>query len=766
MRNLIKIISFFILTVTMSSQAIAQSAQQKCQSRQNIITGRYTSCTYRAKSGLSKTANSKKCNRTFDKTWKNLSKKFARQDVTCFDAPVTSSAYKTYIATTAKDTTTLLGRNVKNLNHAQRRCRAEKTLKVGSYASCRSRAESKLAKFGNNSAYNQMIGRCEESFSGEWQRIVNKTEKHGATCYDDSRPIGEYKSTLDTQTKKIAAVLAGKDLFDPISISISGSPLTLDAGGTSGSITISNNSNKGTAANINADFSGTALLGNVTVSSNTCESLAPGDSCTITLKTENSIVVMTSFTVKGSNTTEVDGALTITAPPSVISLTSSPLALTNGGSSGVISITNTSFISTAKNIKADFTGTGLAGKVSETSNTCTTVAPGTGCTISFTPGSADVVQTTFTIKGDDTNTLSAAISITTPPPTTAVISVTGSPLQLEANGPTGVLTITNTSGVVTALSIISNFTGTALDGNVTETGNTCASVPPSASCTLTFTPGSTVVSPVSFIIQGTNTNTITASIEIESGSALNSVSASSGSASGGTGVTLTGAGLTGATGITFGGIAATSVNVVNSTTVTAVTPAHAVGAVDVEITTPAGGATLTNGFTFVTTTVGQSTFGGTIACLNGGLQNLIAATSDNSTGISWGGNGITTNATSNTDGATNTVTIVNALGANGGTPYAANLCSNYEVDSQGNTPCESGNTCYNDWFLPALNQLDCTYTNNVAIGGFTAAEYWSSVEDSPFYSWVVDFTDGSQVVPGGGKGGGMYRVRCIRAFTP
>src|SRR5690606_11666161 len=77
---------------------------------------------------------------------------------------------------------------------------------------------------------------------------------------------------------------------------------------------------------------------------------------------------------------------------------------------------------------------------------------------------------------------------------------------------------------------------------------------------------------------------------------LTAVNPDSGPASGGTGFTLTGIGLTGATAVTFDGIAATSVNVVNSTTVTGVTPAHAAGVVDVVISTPAGNATLANGY--------------------------------------------------------------------------------------------------------------------------------------------------------------------------
>ena len=364
--------------------------------------------------------------------------------------------------------------------------------------------------------------------------------------------------------------------------------------------------------------------------------------------------------------------------------------------------------------------------------------------------------------------------------TDATITVTGSPLTLTTNGPTGTLTINNTSLIVAATNITSTFTGTALNGNVTETGNTCASVAPQASCTLTYTPGSTVVLQTSYPIQGSNTNAVTAAIQIDAGITLSSVSPSSGAASGGTGVTLTGVGLTGASGVTFGGSAATSVNVVNSTTVTAVTPAHAAGAVDVVITTPSGSATDTNGYTYLTTAVGQSAYGGTIACLNTG-NNLVAATADNSTGIVWGGSGTSVpTANSTTDGATNTTNIVscltNATGAGCAgssiaiTDYAAGLCSNYEVDSQGNTPCQTGNTCYTDWFLPAGNnsadsgQLNCLYNSRVVVGGFLAADYWSSTEDDAGNAWFQDF------VGGGFQGNGVkiktLRVRCVRAFTP
>jgi len=357
------------------------------------------------------------------------------------------------------------------------------------------------------------------------------------------------------------------------------------------------------------------------------------------------------------------------------------------------------------------------------------------------------------------------------PITTATITVSGSPLTLTTNGLTGMLTISNTSLAVAATNITSNFTGTALDGNVTETGNTCAIIAPLSSCTLTFTPGNTVVPQTNFPIQGSNTNAVTAEIAIQSGSTLTAVNPNSGAAAGGTGVTLTGTGLTGATGVTFGGTAATSVNVVDSNTVTAVTPAHATGVVDVVITTPSGGATCPGCFTYPAMAVGQPAYGGTIACLNGGLNNLIAATADNSTSIEWGGFGtlIGASAQSTTDGASNTTAIVTALGTNGGTPYAAKLCSDYEIDSQGNTPCQVGNTCYNDWFLPAGNnltasgQLNCLYTNRVAIGGFASTFYWNSTELDADSALIQSFSGGGQFFLDKNN---TAQVRCVRGFTP
>ena len=79
---------------------------------------------------------------------------------------------------------------------------------------------------------------------------------------------------------------------------------------------------------------------------------------------------------------------------------------------------------------------------------------------------------------------------------------------------------------------------------------------------------------------------------------LTQITPPAGSTAGGTTVTLTGTNLTGATAVSFGGTAASAFTVNNATTITATTPVHAAGAVNVVATTSNGTATLTNGYTY------------------------------------------------------------------------------------------------------------------------------------------------------------------------
>ncbi len=80
---------------------------------------------------------------------------------------------------------------------------------------------------------------------------------------------------------------------------------------------------------------------------------------------------------------------------------------------------------------------------------------------------------------------------------------------------------------------------------------------------------------------------------------VGSVSPASGPPAGGTAVTITGANFVAGATVTFGGVAATNVSVASATSITADTPAHAVGAVDVVVTNPdLQSGTLASGYAY------------------------------------------------------------------------------------------------------------------------------------------------------------------------
>jgi hypothetical protein len=92
-----------------------------------------------------------------------------------------------------------------------------------------------------------------------------------------------------------------------------------------------------------------------------------------------------------------------------------------------------------------------------------------------------------------------------------------------------------------------------------------------------------------------------ASVSGSSAPTITSISPNSGSVNGGTAVTITGTNFVAGATVTLGGTPATNVVVVSGTSITATTPAHAAGAVNVVVTDSGGSGTLTNGFTYITT---------------------------------------------------------------------------------------------------------------------------------------------------------------------
>jgi len=142
----------------------------------------------------------------------------------------------------------------------------------------------------------------------------------------------------------------------------------------------------------------------------------------------------------------------------------------------------------------------------------------------------------------------------------------------------------------------------------------------------------------------------------------------------------------------------------------------------------------------------------------------IAALADNSAGIAWdtSGSPLQTNATSTSDGLTNTASIVSTLGA--GTNYAAGLCNAYEIDSAGNSPCQVGNECYQNWYLPAIDELNTMWELRNTIGGFNESTggYWSSSEALADHTLATSMT----FTVSGGQGNTAKSIllflRCIR----
>ena len=153
-----------------------------------------------------------------------------------------------------------------------------------------------------------------------------------------------------------------------------------------------------------------------------------------------------------------------------------------------------------------------------------------------------------------------------------------------------VTSLTPTTGPIAGGTVVT-ITGTGFTGATSVTfGGTAAAITAVAATTITVTTPAHVAGTVDVLVTtptGTSANTVADNFIYTSGPTVTAISPKSGPVEGGTLVTITGSGFTGATSVTFGGTSATP-TVVSDSSITATSPARAAGTVDVLVVTPLG----------------------------------------------------------------------------------------------------------------------------------------------------------------------------------
>ncbi|MGP0049012.1 MAG: IPT/TIG domain-containing protein, partial [Solirubrobacteraceae bacterium] len=288
-------------------------------------------------------------------------------------------------------------------------------------------------------------------------------------------------------------------------------------------------------------------------------------------------VDVTVVTAGGTSQTSAVDKFTYVAAPTVSHV--SPSAGPTGGGTGVT-----------------ITGTNLTGATAVrfglTAATTFAVTSATSITATSPAGSAGSVDVTVTTPGGTSATSSTdkftyVASSTVNPPTVSQVSPSAGP----TGGGTGVtITGTNLTGATAVRFGLTAATAFAVTGATSITATSPAGSAGSVDVTVT-TPGGTSAT------SSTDTFTYVASSTVNPPT-VSQVSPSAGPTGGGTGVTITGTNLTGATAVRFGLTAATTFAVTSATSITASSPAGSAGTVDITVTTPGGTSATSSTDTF------------------------------------------------------------------------------------------------------------------------------------------------------------------------
>jgi IPT/TIG domain len=239
----------------------------------------------------------------------------------------------------------------------------------------------------------------------------------------------------------------------------------------------------------------------------------------------------------------------------------------------------------------------------------------------FTPASQPATINWQEQSGDTCSTTYVYAPFTYPYPLTA----NGLPNPSGGGGAPTVIGASPSSGT-TAGGTPVTITGTNfVSGATVQFGsNSATSVVVVSSTSITcVTPAGSAGAVNVAVTVGANTGTLTNGFTYVVTPTVTAVSPTSGTVGGGTPITITGTNFVSGATVTLGGTAATSVVVVSATSITAVTPAHGVGAVTVTVSVGGVSGSLNNGFMYLAPTVTSvspntgTTAGGTPVTITG-----------------------------------------------------------------------------------------------------------------------------------------------------
>jgi len=431
--------------------------------------------------------------------------------------------------------------------------------------------------------------------------------------------VGSFGVTLKTAGSR---TITATDTVTPGITGTSGTVTVNPAAGTRFSVTAPAPASAGSSFSITVtaldSFGNTATgyTGTVHFTSTDGTSLLPADtsltngvgSFGVTLKTAGSQTITATDTVT-PGITGTSGTVTVNPAAGTRFSVTAPASASAGSS---FSITVTA-LDSFSNIVTGYTGT-----VHFTSTDSAATLP---ADYTFVSGDSGSHSFSATLKTTGSQTITATDTIT-PSITGASDSITVSPgttTTLAVTAPASAFSGTPFTVAVKALDACGN-TVTGYSGTVHFTSTDSASTLPADSSlnSGTGTFSATLATVGSRTI--TATDTITPSITGTTGTitvspappvpTFSGIAPASGSTTGRTTVTITGTGFTGVSAITFDGIAVSSFTVNSANQITATTPAHAAGAVNVTVTTRGGTATGTGAFTYVITTPDNPPDGG------------------------------------------------------------------------------------------------------------------------------------------------------------